>query len=100
MRISKFLPLTFAAVFFVGSPVRADDTAAQAAARAALLQKMQEMNDQPAGTTPAPVEAPAPEAPAVEPATPAPAKAKPAKAKKPKKAKTPPPVAVEPAAPV
>jgi len=96
MRISKLLPLTCAAVLFVSIPVRADDTAAQAAARAALMQKMQEMNDQPADAAPAPAELPAAEpAPA-----PAPAPAKPAKAKKVKKAKTPAPTATPAPAPV
>jgi hypothetical protein len=83
-KISKWRPAIFAAVFCSGLMlVRADDTPAQAAARAALMQQMNEMPTQPA--TPAPavvkpsaakVEAPAPVVVA-PPAAPAPASSAP-----------------------
>ena len=47
MRISKFLSAVCAAAFLTGShAVRAQDTPAQAAARAALMQKMTELDAQ------------------------------------------------------
>ena len=56
MQFSKFTPLLCAAAFCAGSiSVRADDTPAQAAARAALEQKMNELDAQQpaqAGATP------------------------------------------------
>jgi len=80
MRISK-LYLVVCAAALCGSivTVRADDTPAQAAARAALEEKMNELNAQSASTnavqTPAPAmaEQPAQPAAATTPATPAPA---------------------------
>jgi hypothetical protein len=79
-KISKLFPAIFAVVFCSSLMiVRADDTPAQAAARAALLQKLNEMPAQPPAPAPvvvpppaAPVEAPAPVVVA-PPAAPAPA---------------------------
>lgn len=79
MQTSKF-PLWICALAVCGSlTLHAEDTPAQAAARAALLQKMQEAESAPAAApqTPAPV-TPAPAAPA--PVTPPPAMVAPAPA--------------------
>src|SRR6516162_11634491 len=86
MRISKSCSVVCAAALLAGSlAVRADDTPEQAAARAALLQKLSQpdaqvsepTNPPPAGTiatpaaAPAPVQSPAPVSPAT-PEAPAP----------------------------
>jgi hypothetical protein len=73
MRISKLLSAVCAAAFFAGIlAVRAQDTPAQAAARAMLMQKMSDLDtqqNQPTNATPAP-----------PPVTPAPAETQPAPA--------------------
>ena len=67
MQISKF-PLWICALALCGGvTLHAQDNAAQAAARAALLQKMQEINGAPPAASPAP----APAQPALAPAAPA-----------------------------
>lgn len=98
------MPLLFAAAFCFTVSVRADDNAAQAAARAALMQKMQELDsaetNNSAVTTPAPDnQAPAAATPATENPMPAtPSENQTAPAETPSATATPPaPAATEPA---
>ncbi len=56
MRISNLLPLICAGAMCAGISVRADDNAAQAAARAALVQKMQDLDTQGEPAQPPPAE--------------------------------------------
>jgi hypothetical protein len=80
MQISKF-PLIFCALgLCIGLNIRAEDTPAQAAARAAMIQKMQELQggSAPAAQNPAPAQAAPTEAAAPVVATPTPAAAAPA----------------------
>lgn len=75
MLISKF-PLWICALALGGTlAVHAQDNPAQASARTALQQKMNELDANPAATTPAPEAAPAASAPAAAPAVVAPAAA-------------------------
>lgn len=72
-KISKWCPAIFAAVFCSGLMlVRADDTPAQAAARAALMQQMNEMPAQPAMPAPVAVKPSAPKVEALAPVVVAP----------------------------
>jgi hypothetical protein len=69
MQFSKFMPLVCAAVFCAGFiSIRADDNPAQAAARAALEQKMQELDIQEASSNAQATAAAAQPAPASVPA--------------------------------
>lgn len=86
MRNFRLLPVVAAIAFCsVAICARADDTAAQAAARAALMQKMDQLNGGPQETN---APAPAPAQPAMAPQTPPPAAATP-----PAATATPPPAA-------
>jgi hypothetical protein len=74
MRISKLLSAVCATAFLAGSAsVRAQDTPEQAAARAALIEKMSELDTQQSQPTNAPPTTPPPAAPAPAEAQPAPA---------------------------
>src|SRR6266699_1195346 len=95
MRISKLLPLIGIIAFCANISVGADDNAAQAAARAALMQKMNDLDSQQNEPSSNPPSAPAPVE--TQPATPPPSSepvAPSATAEPP-----PPPVEVAPVAP-